>query len=304
VAILLFFSGMFSPGDENEGRIATEMKSDHLVMSQGGVCIGEFWFDHPVILRPFFANLRAPDGTQITRTFPPVEGIDATDHADMHPGLWLGFGNLAGEDFWRNKGRIHHGGFLKDPEWQGDRLTFTTNSSLIGSAGGEIAMMENRFEFIPEQGVMRIVWDAILTPVIEGFFFGDQEEMGLGVRVATPLTEKCGGLVTNSFGTTTAKATWGQPAAWCDYSGLIDGKRVGVMIVPDAINSPPSWWHNRDYGVFESNPFGRSAMKQGELSRIEVNPGETYRLKHHVILHSAQEDEAVDLKKLAQEVQQ
>ncbi len=284
-----------------EETIEVQEKPGHLLITRAGVPIGEFWFDHPKILRPFFANLKAPDGILITRAFPPVEGIDATDHADMHPGLWLGFGDLSGEDFWRNKGRIRHDRFLKEPAWQADRLAFTTESTLLISEGREIATMENRFELIPGQGRLQIVWDAMLTPGVDGFSFGDQEEMGLGVRVATPLAETKGGLLTSSTGTTTAKATWGQPAAWCDYSGLIAGKRVGVMIVPATFNPHPSWWHNRDYGVFVSNPFGRKAMKQGEASRIEVKQGTTYRLKHSIILHESREAEAVDLETLARE---
>ena len=33
----------------------------------------------------------------------------------MHPGLWLAFGDISGHDFWRNKARIRHAGFVKEP---------------------------------------------------------------------------------------------------------------------------------------------------------------------------------------------
>lgn len=286
-----------------EEAIVVRKMEGHLQLSLDGEALGEFWFDHPKILRPFFANLKTPDGTPITRSFPPVEGVDATDHVDMHPGLWLGFGDLAGEDFWRNKGRIRHDRFFKEPMWQVDRLIFTTESTLLGHHGSECAKMENRFELIPGRRNLRIVWDARLTPEIEGFYFGDQEEMGLGVRVATPIAEKNGGLLSNSDRLTTAKATWGQPAAWCDYSGRVAGKRAGAMIVPSTINPHPSWWHNRDYGVFVSNPFGRRAMNQGEESQIKVKRGEIYHLKHTIIFHSTEGNEAVDLETLAREAQ-
>jgi hypothetical protein len=32
----------------------------------------------------------------------------------------------------------------------------------------------------------------------------------------------------------TAKSTWGQPAEWCDYSGTVDGQRVGIVLMADA----------------------------------------------------------------------
>ena len=72
------------------------------------------------ILRPYFCNVHAPGGIQVTRNHPPVAGQDATDHDTMHPGLWLAFGDINGQDFWRNKGRIEHVRFTEPPkveEW-------------------------------------------------------------------------------------------------------------------------------------------------------------------------------------------
>ena len=126
-------------------------------------------------------------------------------------------------------------------------------------------------------------------------WFGDQEEMGFGVRVATPITEKNGGLITTSTGGKTAKATWGKAFDWCDYSGLIGDRRAGVTLLPDPANFRPSWFHNRDYGLMVANTFGRQAMKQGNVSRVEVKKGETLRLRFGVLLHSATPDQNADL---------
>jgi hypothetical protein len=52
------------------------------------------------------------------------------------------------------------------------------------------------------------------------------------------------------------------------------------------INFRPSWWHNRDYGVFVANPFGRAAMKQGEKSAVTVKPGESFQLRFAAAIHS------------------
>jgi hypothetical protein len=275
--------------------ITAEEKAGRLILTQGSTTVGEFIFDHPQMRRPGFANMRAPGGIPITRNFPPVEGVDATDHADLHPGIWLGFGDLTGEDFWRNKGTIRHDRFIEKPEWKDARLSFTTQSAILTSKGESLGEIINQFSLTPQDNSLRIEWDAAITPVADGFYFGDQEEMGLGVRVATAINEKNGGLITSSTGKTTAKTTWGQPAAWCDYSGVVTGRHVGIMIVPDPANAHPSWWHNRDYGVFVSNPFGRKAMKQGETSRIDVKRGETYSLKHTIIIHTSPDAKEPDL---------
>src|SRR5262245_25043310 len=58
------------------------------------------------IRRPFFYHLHAPDGVQVTRNHPPIEGKDATDHDTYHPGLWMSFGDINGQDYWRNKARV------------------------------------------------------------------------------------------------------------------------------------------------------------------------------------------------------
>jgi putative heme-binding domain-containing protein len=261
---------------------------DRLVIMQSGARIGEFVFADAKIRRPFFANLRAPGGIPVTRAWPPVEGVDATDHADMHPGVWLGFGRVSGQDFWRNKATMKHESFVVPPAWKEGRLEFSTQSSLLAADGAKMASMRCDFALAPKGHELHLTWAAAITPEMDGFYFGDQEEMGLGVRMATPLTEKNGGLITSSTGATTAKATWGQAAEWCDYSGTLDGIRAGIKVIPDPANFRPSWWHNRDYGVFVANPFGRQAMKQGETSRVEVKRGETHRIKFTVILHAVQ----------------
>ena len=119
--------------------------------------------------------------------------------------------------------------------------------------------------------------------------------MGLGIRVATPITEKNGGRIAGSTGATTAKGTWGKAFDWCDYSGVIGDRRVGVTLMPDPANFRPSWFHNRDYGLMVANPFGRKAMGQGEPSRVEVKKGERLRMRFGLLLHSAAPEKDVDL---------
>jgi putative membrane-bound dehydrogenase-like protein len=275
-----------SSHSSHDTTLSAEQKPDRLLLKHGADPLGEYVFADTKTLRPFFANLRAPGGIPVTRTWPPVPGVDAVDHADMHPGVWLAFGVVSGEDFWRNKAAIKHQRFTAAPEWKEHSLRFATLSIMHRADGGALADMACDFTLTTQPGEYRLTWAAAITPLVEGFFFGDQEEMGLGVRVATALTEKNGGVITSSSGATTAKATWGQAAEWCDYTGVVNGVRAGVKIIPDPGNFRPCWWHNRDYGVFVANPFGRAAMKQGEPSRVEVKKGATHRLKFTVVLHA------------------
>jgi len=280
----------------SEGKgFTTTVTEDRLVISCDGAAVGDFVFADRVVRRPGFQNLHAPDGTKVTRRHPPEPGKDATDHADMHPGLWMGFGDISGEDFWRNKGTIRHDQFVESPAVRSGRLEWSTASTLVSSTGMELARQTARFTLARKDQAYLLTWEADFVPLIDGFSFGDQEEMGLGVRVATPLTEKSGGLIVTSTGDRSAKATWGKSYAWCDYSGTIDGRRAGVAIVPYPQNFRPCWWHNRDYGVFVANPFGRKALTQGAASRVDVPRGESFSLRFAVLLHSGPAESPFDV---------
>jgi putative membrane-bound dehydrogenase-like protein len=260
-------------------------RQDRLVIAHTGQPVAEFVFRDETILRPYFANVHAPGGLKVTRNHPPVTGVDATDHETMHPGLWLAFGDISGADFWRNKGHIEHVRFTKPPAVREGRLTFATECRLRTADGRYLCSLTNHFALSAQTNAWLLVWDATFRSDEGSFTFGDQEEMGFGARVATAITEKNGGVITSSTGLKTAKNTWGQPAEWCDYSGMVDGKPVGITLLSDPGNFRPSWWHNRDYGVFVANPFGRAAMRQGDKSAVTVKRGEDFHLRFVAVIH-------------------
>ena len=266
-------------------RFAVESKPDRLLIQLRGQPVAEFVFQDPKTLRPYFAQLRTPSGLQVSRNHPPIAGKDPVDHETMHPGLWLGFGDISGIDFWRNKGRIEHLRFVDPPTVNGDRLTFATESRLVTPDDKTVCQLTSRFTLSDHGTSWRLIWDAAFQSSERDFTFGDQEEMGFGARMATSLTEKNGGLITSSSGRKTAAATWGQPADWCDYSGRIGNRDVGITLMAAPGNFRPSWWHNRDYGVFVANPFGRAAMKQGDASTVVVPSNETLRLRFAAVIH-------------------
>jgi len=145
--------------------------------------------------------------------------------------------------------------------------------------------LTNQFALIQQGEAWMLVWQATFHSEAGDLALGDQEEMGFGVRVATTLAEKNGGIITSSAGRKTAKETWGQVAAWCDSSGTVDGRSVGVTLMADPANFRPSWWHNRDYGLMVANPFGREAMKQGPKSAVTIKRGETFRVRFAAAIH-------------------
>jgi len=264
---------------------------DRLRISLTGKPIVDFVFKDNKILRPYFANARLPNGLQVTRNHPPVEGVDSLDHDTMHPGIWLGLGDISGQDFWRNKGMMEHIRFVSPPANMDGQLRFATECHLKTGTGDPLCLLTNRFVLVSRPHGWLLVWNAEFHADREPLVFGDQEEMGLGARVATPFTEKNGGLLRSSTGKQTAKQTWGQPAAWCDYSGT-GPNSGGITLMAGPSNFRQSWWHNRDYGVFVANPFGREAMKQGARSAVTVAKRETMRLAFAAFVHDHEEIDA------------
>lgn len=277
---------------ETTGGFRVERQKDQLLVSLDGQPIVEFVFRDDRTLRPYFSNARLVNGLKVTRNHPPVEGVDELDHANLHPGIWLAFGDINGHDFWRNKAAMQHVRFVSEPVIKDGQLRFATECRLKKSDGEPLCLLTNEYTLTARPNGWLLIWTAEFLADKQTVTFGDQEEMGFGARMATAFTEKNGGLIRSSTGKRTAKKTWGQPATWCDYSGT--GPRSGgIMLMASPKNFRESWWHNRNYGAFVSNPFGRKAMKQGQASSISIAPGNKMRITFGALVHDHQDFEAV-----------
>jgi hypothetical protein len=280
-------------------RIIFELQPDSLAIHVDNQPLATYVYRDSQILRPYFKDIYAPGGVRVTRRHPPREGVDPVDHATMHPGLWLAFGDLGGADFWRNKATVEHAGFVKAPQAEGDSGTFTVRNRYV--AGGTAICEETcTYTFQVRPAGCLILWDSTFQSERSGFYFGDQEEMGLGVRVATPIMVKPlenrspHGRIVDDNGRMNEKAIWGQQAAWCDYSGSVNDTFAGIMVMPDPRNTTACRWHVRDYGLMVANPFGQSVFKKGPAKRTEVTAGQPLRLQFGILVHATAGGENFD----------
>ena len=254
--------------------------------------VATYFYKHDKIQRPFFAHVKAPSGIQVTRNFPPGKG-DKKDHADMHPGIWMAFGDISGEDFWRNRGRVVHERFTQPPKAGAGHGSFTQRKSYQRTDGSVVCHEDFRCTIRAVKDGYLIQWDATFSNANDNeFYFGDQEEMGLGIRVATPIAEINGGTITDAADREGAKSIWSQSSASCDYSGTIDGQAIGMTILCHPSNFRPSWMHARNYGLIAANPFGRKAMRKGASSKVVVRKDETLRLRYAILIHDKKPDSA------------
>ncbi|MBX3437282.1 MAG: PmoA family protein [Planctomycetaceae bacterium] len=259
----------------------SDASTSGVVIRMGDVPVAEYTYRDPQILRPHFRHLRTRSGTQVTRTQPPVPEVDLDDHPTMHPGLWLAFGDLGGGDFWRNKGVVQHVRFLEEPTGGPDAATFTALND-YDVKGRVVCREECTIRVEPVASGYLLSWRSTFSAGDEEIAFGDQEEMGLGVRVATPLAVKKGGEIVSSEARRNEADVWGRQADWCTYRGTIEGQGVGITLMPHPDNFRRCWFHARDYGLLVANPFGRKAFTRGEPSRVIVKAGESLTLQFGV----------------------
>lgn len=285
--------------------VALKESPGQVEIAVGGEPFAIYVYADKKISRPHFAHVKAPGGKQVTRNHPPVAGQDSPDHDTFHPGIWLSFGDINGSDFWRLATPVKFSKFTKPPAGGPGHGGFTARYDYIDQADPSRVVCHEDFSCdihaVPA-GVL-MVWDSTFTSD-KPFTFGDQEEMGLGFRIATALRAEReseiglppgNGEIVNSHGARNEDEIWGNTADWCDYSGVIDGQRLGIATFPHPKNFRPSWFHSRDYGMLAANPFGRAAFGKGDKSAVTVQPGEKFRLRYGVLIHAASEDAPRDI---------
>jgi hypothetical protein len=280
------------------------VRREQLQMRVGGEDFASYVWGDETITRPFFAHVRAPGGIQVTRNHPP-QLEDAQDHATFHPGIWLGFGDISGQDYWRLKAKVVQRRFVEKPSGGAGRGSFAMLYRYLSADGKQTVCTELcRVTFHVRPSGYVLICDSEFSSDAGDITFGDQEEMGLGVRMATPIAvaSKKGGRILDSAGRRDGAGVWGKSAEWCHYSGTVSGKHVGVLIVPDPGNFRPAWWHARDYGLLVANPFGRQALTRGEKSAVVVRRGQSLRLRFGVLIHASEAEGRFDPAAAAREV--
>lgn len=288
----------------SEPALRFERGPSHLALHAGDQAIATYVWEDEDLPRPYFKSLKTPDGIPVTRNYPPDPEIDKNndDHPHFHPGAWMAFGDINGSDFWRNKARVRHERFDGEPKVDKDTATFAVVNAWL-SAETNAPICEEHATYtvaLTEQGYVLAV-DTTFHPADKAIVFGDQEEMGFGVRVATPLSVRHGGgRIRNSEGGEQEAGTWGKTARWCAGFGMVDGRWAGINVMTSPENLRPSWFHSRDYGLILANPFGKKAMtgaKDPEVApdRTPVAAGESLRLRFGLYVFSVPGDSAPDL---------
>lgn len=270
--------------------VAFEKQDGSLKISVDGKPFAVYVWNDPTTTRPYFKQVMAAGGeVQITRNHPPAPE-DIQDHATYHPGIWWGFGDVGGNDYWRLKAKIVGGNFVEEPVGGKDSGSFTVRDKLLVNGGDEVFCEQIcRYTILRRQAGILLVCECTLRREQGEFWLGDQEEMGLAIRVASSLAmvSSSGGRILNSERSTDLKQIRTKQADWCDYSGPISGQYGGLMLMNDPKNFRKPWWHAVETGLLVANPLGESELNGGgkKKQNVLVKAGESFRLRYGVLVH-------------------
>ena len=275
----------------------------------------------PDVAKPYFWPLNGPTGEPITRAWPmqPAAAKGTTDHVHQKS-AWFCHGDVipegielkakvkgvTGVDFWSEaKGHGVIACVARGPVMVKDnRAVVQTRNEWRTAEGVKILDEKRDITFLPVGDGYLLVFDIDLSASVCPITFGDTKEGSFGIRINDALREQAGtGKLTNAEGKTTDRQVWGMKSAWCDYSGPLNDKTVGLTIFDDPANPPPCW-HSRAYGLMAANPFGRAHAgfpgAKGQTELVKLAKGDHLKLRYGIFVHSGDAEEG----KVAEEFQQ
>jgi len=230
------------------------------------------------VVRPHLYPLIGPYGLCVTRRLATKQDKDLDHH--HHRSFWVAHGDINGVDNWSEQeghGYTAHRSF-EIAEGGPVYAHIRAISDWTSNSGEKVLeeLRDLRIYNLPEHS--RIIdMTVVFTALEENVNFGDTKEGGIAsLRVETSMEVRNGGKIENSYGGINEAETWGKRAHWCDYSGPIEGRIVGVSLFDHPENFRyPTYWHVRDYGLMTANPFGLSYFKNDPNIRGD------YKLKAH-----------------------
>ncbi|MHA1730656.1 MAG: PmoA family protein [Promethearchaeota archaeon] len=251
-------------------------------------------FHYNDAVRPYLMPLVGPFGDPVTREYPlkTREG-GSTDHVH-HRSLWTAWGDVNGADNWSE-------GFTGVPQVVREVTVADAGYALahvqadiswMDRDGEEPNLEERRDLFVYNTLGAETILDVRVkfTASHGDVRFGDTKEGGfVAVRVADPIRGSQGGRIENALGMSMEVECWGKRAAWCDYSGIVNGHAVGVAIMDHPDNHGyPTYWHVRDYGLMAANPLAVHDFKHDDSldGSLTLPAGESLEFRYRVFVHA------------------
>ena len=276
------------------------LPDEHKVLvTANGQLFTEYRYGH-YVCRPYFYPVLTGDGQRLVRGY-PVESFDGeTDDHYHHRGIYVAHGRVNGCDLW-----LEH-------EGHGSMLQRGAPTISVGQEGDGIGVIDGMVDWYGPEGQKLLEERRNIRFQLSGdqrvidhrselyakycdVEFGDTKEGGLiAIRVASSMDAKGHGRIENSEGLVFdsgkgEEQTWGERAAWVDYSGPVaNGDQWGFTVVDYHANPRhPTYWHVRGYGLFTANPFGLHDFLADETQdgSMTLSEKETAIFQYRIIVH-------------------
>ncbi len=259
--------------------------------------------------RPYLHPLRSASGKIVNRSFPAGQLPGETTDHPHHAGLFYGHGDVNGYNYWAvqnvpipaSKATASFGRIVLKT------VAAVKSGKASGSADvvltwlkpdGAPLLTETRRMTFYSHPELRIIDFDFDFAAIEQVVFRDTKEGTFAMRMATALEEppakaKPGALprtgkLVNAQGGEREANVWGKRSEWVDYSGVVDGEKVGVVMMDHPGNPRhPTYWHSRGYGLHSINPFGVSDFlnDKAQNGSLTIEPGQHVRFRYRVVIH-------------------
>lgn len=255
--------------------------------------------------KPYLFPIIGPTDAGMTRSFPMASPEGEEHDHPHHRSLWFAHGLVNGHDFWtetKGAGRIVHDRFTS--VLGGEQQGIIRSQNKWTAANGKIICTDDRsFTFYNTGTTDRLLDFEITIHADHGdLIFGDTKEGTMALRIAETLrlTGPTGGenpesRVVNSEGAGDTEA-WGKRAKWCDYSGLVNGRRAGIALFDHPQNPRfPTWWMVRDYGLLAANPFGQhefEKLSNENVGDLKIPAGQSVTFRYRILFHVGTAEEA------------
>lgn len=282
LALLLASASVTSAGES----VTLRAESGKVAVAIDGKPFADFI--HEGYQKPFFIDVRAPEGTIVTRSL-AKEAV--TDHPH-HKGIWLAIDEVNELKHWAEKSQIRTKS-VKIVKAEGNPAVLKVTNEWLDAEGEPMLMEQSTIRIHADR---LISYDIHFTPAgSREVEFADTKEGLFAIRVRDELREKGGtGVLRNAEGKSGEAETWGRASAWMDYSGEVEGKTMGVALFDHPENPAPGRYHARAYGLFTISPFGQSAYTNGELEPkpLHLKPLQAFRLRYAVWVHDGDTEAA------------
>ncbi len=280
------------PPAAQRGGVTLAESPNRLDVMFGGERFTSYNLDGGDARRPYLHPVIGPAGEVLTRNFPMVKGVpgETTDHPH-HKGIWLAHGDVNSVDNWseyENAGFTVHlvCSTLDDGPVYG---RIVAEAAWITPDRNAVLLRETRDMTFYDLGDARAIDIHVSLNAAEGdVVFGDTKEAGMvALRVATTMDEVRGGRVENADGAVGEAEVFGRRSPWCDYSGPVGDRTLGVALFDHTGNyRHPTNWHARDYGLLGANPFGLSVYEGPDRNGEYFLPaGEALEFRHRAYVH-------------------